>query len=107
MIVNNREFIDIWSLIKTTLKEFTLLERFVFIAVYAHDHSLRAISKITKQNTKVIKRILNKIKRRIRKRLKEKGVDPDRVSNVFGSSSIFEITHEDIDDENEEYNNDY
>jgi len=98
MINKDNESIDIWFLIRKVLKEFTLLERFTFIAVFAHSHSLRTICKITKQSNVEVKSSINKIKMRIRKRLKKEGLNPNRISNIVGSFSIHEVLNNEEED---------
>jgi len=101
MISKDNEYIDIWTIIKKTLLEFDLIDQYIFIAIFAYDHSFRGLSKIINRNPKYIKAVLNKIKRRIRKRFKEHGLNSNRVSNLFGSSTILEISNEDESNEDE------
>jgi len=101
MIPSNNGYVDIWDIIKKTLAEFSSLDQFIFIAIFAYDHSFRGLGKIVGKNPKYIKSVLNKVKRRIRKRVKAHGLSPNRVSNLFGSSFIFEIMQEEDGDEKE------
>jgi len=100
-MIKDNGYVDIWDIILKTLAEFKLMDQYIFIAVFAYDHSFRGLGKIVKKNPKYIKTTLNKIKRRIRKRFKQEGLLPNRVSNLYGSSMIFEIMKEEEQEDNE------